>query len=133
MGLEDRDWYRDAYREKERKYDGDFSLHGNYKKQFSTNETSFKKAPKNNALKPLTTIVISFYGSIAALILTSITRFAVISVICMFVYNIWMLINTFKSRPKTGIGTKILAVIFFCVSEALCGLIIYLTIIYPLI
>ena len=33
MGMYDRDWYRESYKEKEEKYGGDFSLHSKPKKK----------------------------------------------------------------------------------------------------
>lgn len=45
MGMYDRDWYRESYKEKEEKYGGDFSLHSKPKKKHQK-----KKADKAKRL-----------------------------------------------------------------------------------
>lgn len=40
MSIEDRDWFREDYRERERKYGGDFSLHSTPKKTDRENPKS---------------------------------------------------------------------------------------------
>lgn len=43
MGLYDRDWYRDGYEEKYKKYNGDFSLHSKPQKQKNNKDIHFEE------------------------------------------------------------------------------------------
>lgn len=197
MSIEDRDWYREAYKEKEEKYGGDFSLNGKRQKAADAmweevepshsgggtppkNPTTTKTAAnpsdddyvliaggctkcgasfnvrvkrkelgnytyacpkcgqkmtvksqtvadtqKAEGSKNLFIVATSFYGAFIALWLTSKTMTAWPLIIVMLIYNIWMLITIFTKKPKTGIGTKILAIFFFIFSEGIMGFMAY--------
>lgn len=55
MGLQDREWYREAYSEKDKKYNGDFSLNSKpneeYKESYRTKveKKNVEKKEKNNS------------------------------------------------------------------------------------
>ncbi len=133
MSIEDRDWYREAYKEKEEKYGGDFSLHSKPKINSGNGNpprrpTMTKNADpssKGKGLSKTVLILITFYGSVGVLFLTSKITVAWPLVFVMLIYNIWMLITVFAKKPKSGIGIKILALFFFIFSEGVMGLLAY--------
>lgn len=61
MGLEDRDWYREAYKEKEKKYGSDFSRNPGRAKQYN-------KPRKSSGLKTVLIYAIIVAVVIAAVI-----------------------------------------------------------------
>lgn len=75
--------------------------------------------------KNLFIVATSFYGAFITLWLTSKTMMTWPLIIVMLVYNIWMLTTIFTKKPKTGIGTKILAIFFFIFSEGIMGFMVY--------
>ena len=176
MGVQDRDWYRKDYKEREAKYGSDFSnnYHSTCGEQKSASDANFiivpggcsncgksfqirvKRSEAENysytcpncgrvttvksqtaeavnsaeQSKALFAIAGSFFGAFLALLILS--RFNFIwPVFIMLLYDLWMIVYVFTKKPKTGIGTRILAVIFFVFSVDILGVIIYLKFFVP--
>ena len=75
--------------------------------------------------KNLFAIAASFYGAFLALLAYNHFHFT-LPIILMLIYDVWMLVYVFSKKPKAGVGTKVLAVIFFLISVGLMGLMLYL-------
>ena len=186
MGIQDRDWYRKDYKEREAKYGSDFNS-DKEKQGFNASareevepphkELSKKNSPvdedyiivpggcsncqksfqvrikrsvaenysytcpncgrittvrsqtkqdagKAEQSKNLFAIAASFYGVFLVLFAYSYFHFT-LPIILMLIYDIWMLGYVFSKKPKAGVGTKVLAVIFFLISVGVLGLMLY--------
>lgn len=186
MGIQDRDWYRKDYKEREAKYGSDFNSdkkkQGSYDSTWEEVEPPHKELSKKNSpvdedyiivpggcsncqksfqvrikrsvagnysytcpncgrittvrsqtqqdvgkaehSKNLFAIAASFYGAFLALLAYNHFHFT-LPIILMLIYDIWMLGYVFSKKPKAGVGTKVLAVIFFLISVGVLGLMLY--------
>lgn len=52
MSIQDRDWYWEDYKKKEKDYDGDFSLHSKKKKDSTPPPTSYSDAAQDIVVVP---------------------------------------------------------------------------------
>lgn len=172
MGMQDRDWYRESYREREAKYGSDFKLDSHSRREDQKNmqadadlivvpggcsncgrsfQIRIRRSEAGNysytcpncgrvttvtskttgainteeQSKALYAIAASFFGAVLALFIVGKYNF-IWPVIIMLLYDLWMVVYVFAKKPKTGIGTRVLAVIFFLLSVGVMGLILYL-------
>ena len=107
--------------------------HGIYTYTFpKCKQTISLKSEPANYTKNLFFVVTSFYGAFIALWLMTKTTMAFPLVIAMLIYNIWMLITIFAKKSMAGIGTKILAILFFVISEGVMAFVAY-SVLYKLL
>lgn len=112
MGMYDRDWYRESYKEKEEKYGGDFSLHSKPKKKHQK-----KKADKakNNSTYQESTYRNSAYQNTNKKQDDSLLQLINISCPILFVIT---LLWGYKFIPN-GLVQIALALIFLCTPAVL--------------
>ena len=117
MGMYDRDWYRESYKEKEEKYGGDFSLHSKPKKKHqkrkadkAKNNSTYQGATYRNSAKQNTTYQNSNAKQDDSLL-------PLINISCPILFVITLLWG-YKFIPN-GLVQIALALIFLCTPAVL--------------
>lgn len=137
MGIMDRDWYREDYNERQAKYGKNTGNGSSRKKERESCKASSHKGMLSEGFinaartsetereKALYAVAGSFFGALLSLFLYSKLRYT-FPITLMILYDFWMIIYVFTKRPKTSVGTRILAIFFFFISEGMLSLMLYL-------